>query len=145
MLIPLAIDCIIKNTENYEILIWSGTLTSKKQLATSGELPISSSGHVSRYWYIAECIPNFRASYEHVLTTPLPDPLFGSAPTTTGFPFSSGCSPLLQMQKKNPYQHEALYVCRDCYFHYWWQTSRYSSIKYVIKGCENRYCELFGR
>jgi|SRR5665647_928674 hypothetical protein len=91
MLIPLAIDCIIKNTENYEILIWSGTLTSKKQLATSGELPISSSGHVSRYWYIAECIPNFRASYEHVLTTPLPDPPFGSAPTT-GFPLSSGFS-----------------------------------------------------
>jgi hypothetical protein len=39
---------------------------------------------------IPERIPYSLASYEHVLTTPRPEPFFGSDPTTTGIPFSSG-------------------------------------------------------
>jgi hypothetical protein len=41
---------------------------------------------------IAEWIPYFLASYEQVLTTPLPDPPLGSESTTTGSPFNSDLS-----------------------------------------------------
>lgn len=51
-------------------------------------------------------------------TTPRPFPLFGSAPTTTGFPFSSGFSLTFIEAKKLSMSREGHFAARCCLYEY---------------------------
>jgi len=87
---------------------------------------------------IAECTPDFLASYEHVLTTPLRS--VGSNPITThrAFPPKSGCSRTSTDAKK-----ESMSTCRTIRFSRLSVSELEADIivrwtKHLIKCCENQ-------